>query len=185
MITEFCILYNDLDEIELLELFKNGDEHAFEEIVSRNHEKIVNLCYRILGDQKDAEEVAQDVLMKVYKSVHNLKSKASFSSWLYKIIVNSCNSKLRTVKYKFRNSFLLMDDNHLNVFPTYKNDNELLIQEALTHLSKKKRIIVVLYYIEGLSYNEITSVTNYKLGTVKSTLARARQELADIIERIK
>jgi len=189
MTTELCVLYSVLDEVELLELFRHGDEHAFEEIVLRNHEKVVNLCYRILGDQKDAEEAAQDVLMKVYRSVKTLKSTSAFSAWLYRIVLNTCNSKLRTLKYKLRKNFLLLDElfniKQLSVLPSFKNDNELLIQEAINYLSKKKKVIVILYYIEGLSYNEIVDITKYKLGTIKSTLSRARQELADIIERIK
>ncbi len=183
--------YSDLEDKTLIWLCQNEDNKAFGEIVERYHVKIINICYRFMGTREDAEDVAQEILIKVFNNIKKLKTPDAFFSWLYKIIINTCKSKLRSPKYKFIRFMHSLDESSGNEIVaccsglSTQKRVEGIIQDAINSLSMKKKVVVVLFYIEGLSCDEIAHITNTKLGTIHSRLGRAREELATILKDMK
>jgi RNA polymerase sigma-70 factor (ECF subfamily) len=185
---------NDSDN-ELINAYKAGDSAAFDKIVIRHMDRIVNLCYWLLGDYQDACDMAQEVFIKVFNALHGFRFHAAFSTWLYRITVNACKNKIRSVEYRFRQLKVSISDTpngHGSIadyvdpelLPDVKleeKQHNLLIKNAMNSLPSKQRVVVVLRDMEGLSYEEIGRVTGVTTGTVKSRLSRGRRALLRIL----
>jgi RNA polymerase sigma-70 factor, ECF subfamily len=173
------------DEIKLIKRFKSGDQAVFEEVVKVYQDRIYNLCHYLLGNHQDAEDAAQDIFIKVFRSLAQFKPEASLFTWLYRIGVNTC------LDYKRKSRPVSDQSDALDLRPSTEPSPEqtlqsqeigLAIQAALRQLSKPFRAIIVLKEIEGLEYEEIAKVMNISIGTVKSRLSRAREELRRILK---
>jgi RNA polymerase sigma-70 factor (ECF subfamily) len=194
--TYSVILYNYqmneiLDESSFIKRFKKGDAFLFEQFVLKYQHRIFNLCLYMLGDTHDAEDAAQDTFIKAYQNLKNFKPKASFYTWLYRIAVNTC------IDYKRRPIFDSLfrkskDGNDFSAeLPSDIPSPERLyeskqtgyaLQAALKRLSKKLRAAIILKEIEGLSYEDIAEVLDISMGTVKSRISRAREELKKLMK---
>ncbi|MEA3435091.1 MAG: sigma-70 family RNA polymerase sigma factor [Thermodesulfobacteriota bacterium] len=181
-------------DAELIKAFQAGKKAAFDELVLSHKDKVFNLCYWFVGDYQDANDLAQDVFFKAFKALKNFRFESAFSTWIYRIAVNTCKNRLKSFQYRLKKKFV-----HLNNTAAAKNnpgveiadessspeielgrkEKSRLIQTAISSLPAEKKAVVVLRDIEGLSYEEISSVTGFNLGTVKSKLARARQDLRE------
>jgi RNA polymerase sigma-70 factor (ECF subfamily) len=177
----------------LIRAFQGGDKVAFDELVLKHQHKLFNLCYRFLGDYQEASDSAQETFIKVYRSLKKFRFESAFSTWLYRIAVNTCKNKLKSSEYRQREKMVLLDnpispDNsrpaleiqdktHSPVRELEKKERMRIIQEAINALPPEQREVVTLRDIQGLSYGEIVEITGFNLGTVKSRLARARLEL--------
>ena len=182
------------EDAELIKAFQAGKKAAFDELVLSHKDKVFNLCYWFVGDYQDANDLAQDVFFKAFKALKNFRFGSAFSTWIYRIAVNTCKNRLKSFQYRLKKKFV-----HLNNTAAAKNnpgveiadessspeielgrkEKSRLIQTAINSLPTEKKAVVVLRDIEGLSYEEISSVTGFNLGTVKSKLARARQDLRE------
>ncbi|KWT91588.1 RNA polymerase sigma factor [Candidatus Magnetominusculus xianensis] len=171
-----------------------GDSDAFDRLVLMYKDKIYNLCYRFLGVHAEAEDAAQDVFMKVYTSINQFKFQASFSTWLYRIAVNTCKNRLKS--YTWRNFFSfkagitdeelpeITDSRPLPDMQMEKAQLTRAVEKAIAALPVAQRLVVVLRDIEGLSYEEISTITGFNPGTVKSKISRARQALRDKLQGV-
>ncbi len=182
----------------LVEAFQNGDMGAFDRLVLRHKDRVFNICYRLLGDYEEANDSAQEVFIKIYRSLGRFRFGSKFSTWLYRITVNTCINKLKSLRFRLKARTLslssfhdpedgdmtieLKDDSELPDKHFEKKQNKILIQEEINALPVPQRTLIVLRHIEGLSYDEIADITGYNIGTVKSRLARARLRLK---ERLK
>jgi RNA polymerase sigma-70 factor, ECF subfamily len=182
------------EDAELIKAFQAGKKDAFDELVLSHKDRVFNLCYWFVGDYQDANDLAQDVFFKAFKALKNFRFESAFSTWIYRIAVNTCKNRLKSIQYRLKKKFV-----HLNNTAAAKNnpgveiadessspeielgrkEKSRLIQTAINSLPTEKKAVVVLRDIEGLSYEEISSVTGFNLGTVKSKLARARQDLRE------
>jgi len=180
------------EDFELLTKFKKGDQHAFELLVRKYKTTVYNTIYSIIGNAQEADDIAQEVFLKVYTKAGSFKGKSSFSTWLYRITVNKCLDELRRRKNKiisYETGFNEEEKLKLkDVLASREKDsteeliqNELqdIIQKAMNSLPEKYRIILTFKEIEGLSYNEISQVMKISLGKVKIWLFRARQKLKE------
>ncbi len=175
------------DDLDLIRRFKGGDRPAFEELLRKYQDRIFNLCRYMLQDAEEAQDAAQDSFLKAYAALKNFKPDAAFYTWLYRIAVNTCldyRKKLRPEPCE--------DESAVNNLPTHQPSPERLVQSketgrlietALRSLSKKFRTVIVLKEIEGLSYEEIAAVLPASIGTVKSRLSRAREELRKLLQK--
>ena len=184
-----------MQDIELINAFKDGDKMAFDTLVLRHKDMIFNLCYRFLGDLQDANDTAQDVFIKIYKALKRFRAESSFSTWIYRITVNTCKNKVKSLEHLYRKQtssldnpgtrgnddppMEIADDSSSPPAELEKKERSMIIQKAIHSLPKAKKEMIILRDMEGLSYEEIMKVTRLNLGTVKSRIARARSELRE------
>lgn len=178
---------------ELVKAFQAGDKAAFDKLVLKHKDKLFNLCYWFLGDKQEANDSAQDVFIKIYRSLKKFRLESAFSTWLYRIASNTCKNRLKSLEHRQKKKMVWLDnpgdlDNREHsakiqaespspMLELEKKERMMLIQKAIGLLPAEQRTVVVLRDIEGLSYEEVTNITGFNLGTVKSRLSRARLEL--------
>ena len=189
----------EIGDLELVKNFQSNNLDAFDILVVRYQDVIFNLCYRLLGDFDDADDCAQEVFIKAYRNLNGFKLQSSFSTWLHRIAINTCKNKISSVKRRIRKKMIRLnntsnndngfsmdiEDNSYNPAEIYeKMEMENNIQKAINLLPEKEKLLIVLRDIEGKSYEELSSITGIKLGTVKSKLAKARQNLRDMLRGV-
>ncbi|HVN98295.1 MAG TPA: sigma-70 family RNA polymerase sigma factor [Syntrophorhabdaceae bacterium] len=167
---------------DLIERLKRSDRKAFEQLVHEYQDRVYNLCRYMLKDAEEAQDAAQDVFIKAYRKLVALEPDASFLyAWLYRIAVNTC------LDYNKRSYPKPLEDETFveNVASPDPSPEHLyqsketggLIHAALAKLPQKLRAAIVLKEIEALSYEEIAETLDTSIGTVKSRISRAREEL--------
>lgn len=178
----------------LLEKAKAGDIAAFEELIEGYQKRIYNLAYRILGNYEDAGDMAQEALIRIFRSIANFKEQSSFSTWVYRITTNVCLDEIRKRKNKKVISLdeeIRMEDGEMkrqimsdDLQPDAAAELEELrtfVSDAINSLPEDQRLVITLRDIQGLSYEEISSVLDCPSGTVKSRINRARQALKKVL----
>ena len=181
------------EDAVLVRFFQKGDKAAFDKLVRKHKDKLFNLVYWFLGDYQEANDCAQEIFIKVFKSLKKFRFESAFSTWLYRIATNTCKNRLKSSAYRWKKktvslespegsksvnpSFELEDDSPSPANELEKKERLMLIQKAINALPEEQNRVVVLRDIQGLSYEEIADITGLNLGTVKSRLARGRLEL--------
>ncbi|MGB2629862.1 MAG: RNA polymerase sigma factor [Candidatus Omnitrophota bacterium] len=162
-----------------------GDVDAFAEIYRASSGLVYNTALRITASKEDAEEVTQDVFMKVYRGLRNFRFQSSFKTWIYRITANTAinkykkrkREKMRTVEYDDSIETGHAAENAEKEI--YKSDNEKLIRSILDMLNPDQRACIVLRNIEGLSYEEIAKTLRININTVRTRLKRARTKILE------
>jgi len=178
------------DDRVLVERAKNGDKSAFEELV-RNYSKYVYTnAFFMLRDTHDAEDISQEVFVKVYLSIKNFRGISSFKTWLRKLTINTCIDKLR-VKSKIKNKKLELEsfgDSYEIIFTDLNRNTEknFLTRETLkevlaiiVQMDQSYRIPLILRDLQDYSYREIAHLIDKPIGTVKTNIHRARKIIKD------
>ena len=175
--------------------FVHGDPAAFPALVRRNQDMIFKLAYRYLSDHAEAEDVAQEVFLKVHGAVGAYQPTAKFGTWVYRITVNLCLNRLRA--NRLRRSVSLEsggEGEEFSVDPAApageaasgrleREEFERKVREAMADLPDSQRTAVLLRRFDELSYEEIAEVMDTSIPAVKSLLARARQSLKSRLTR--
>lgn len=181
------------------ELIKEFQDHntieAYEILVKRFKDPLINFVYRFVGDKDVSTDIVQDTMIKFYLNKDSYKSFAKFSTWIYTIAGNLAKNELK--RRKRRKIYSLNDDDedsyNLQVEdksffgPDVTTDSKIkndLIQKALRKVKPVYREVVVLRDIEGFSYEEIADITNLSIGTVKSRINRGRAHLQKLLKNI-
>jgi RNA polymerase sigma-70 factor (ECF subfamily) len=175
-------------DIELMLRFQKGDERAFEELVKKHSRGLLNLVYRYLGDASRAEDVSQDIFVKVYRARMKYEPKARFSTWLYRIAVNHCLNEIRSRKSQ---PALAAPVNDLLEEPSGENPDSRIsraelqaaVKAAIDALPENQRMAVILARYEEMSYDEIARTMDLSLEAVKSVLFRAKENLKEALSR--
>lgn len=160
-----------------------GEYRAFEEIYKLTSGYVYSVAFRVLHAKEDAEEVAQDVFVKLYKNLKGFRFKATLTTWLYRVAVNTAINQYNRVKRK--RSREISDEDILDtrgVGPEAevnmnKEDNEKKIGSLLEKLNPDQKACIILRELEGLSYEEISRAMGIKINTVKTRIKRARETL--------
>lgn len=183
-----------VDEAQLINRCKQGNLSAYDELMQHYEKKVYALCFRMAGNHDDAEDLAQESFLKVFRALPSFKGDAQFSTWLYRIVTNTCLDERRK---RGRKPVLVSIDK-----PVATGDGEMTIplpdkapdplcetlagelqteiQELLAQLPQEQRVVIVMRDLEGYSYEEIAAVLGVNMGTVKSRLNRARARLRDL-----
>jgi|GEM_PF-127177 len=175
-----------LSDEAIIERCLEGDGNAFSQLVARYQNAVYGLCYHIVGNFADAQDLTQETFVKAYLDLPRMRDRSKFASWLYRITVNTCKMWLRDRKGA--------DDLPLEAVVQTETDFadggspqesaeaeelRLSITEAIASLSEKNRLAVTLYYIDGLSHDEIGDFLSLSTSAVKSRLHRARTQLKE------
>ena len=168
------------DEI-LVQHAQQGVEHAFKQLVQRYNERIFNVCYRIVGNDQDAEEAAMDAFLACYQGLGSFEGRSRFSTWLYQIARRCAYKQIsrRPPESESINDLEIPED-RLTMQPD-KNFREREIREkveqAVALLPDHLKEVVIFFFLEGLPYHEISEILECPIGTVASRINTARQLL--------
>lgn len=179
------------EDERLVRAFAAGDTAAFDALVVRYKDMVYTMCYYLLGDADEAADQAQETFVKVYRSLNTFRFESSFSTWVYTIALNTCRNRLKSLSYRLRRKTVSLDDTDetgravMEIADESCQPNgelekkELMkhVRQAIAGLSVDHRTVIVLCDIKGLSYEEICRITGLDMGTVKSRISRARNEL--------
>ncbi|MBP3038206.1 RNA polymerase sigma factor SigW [Bacillaceae bacterium Marseille-Q3522] len=166
-----------------------GDQNAFGEIVEIYKDKIFQLCYRMLGNRHEAEDITQEAFIRAYVNISSFNINLKFSTWMYRIATNLCIDRIRKKKPDFYLDAEVAGTDGLTMYSQIPSDTRLpeddlesmelqkTIQMAIEKLPEKYRSVIVLKYIEELSLNEISEILELPLGTVKTRIHRGREAL--------
>jgi len=186
-------------DVDLVKRTKNGDTLAFEKLFLSYQGRVYNLAYRMTGNEADAADLTQETFIRAYQNIAGLRNAEAFSTWLFRIAVNLCKNHRNSGKLECDSLDEWTDENReiewtrreprpptlvgvatLSESPEIaleKAERDQQLQDALNALNDEHRTVVVLHHLEGVSLVEIASMLNCRVGTVKSRLARAREEL--------
>lgn len=183
-----------IQEDDLIEKCQRGDVEAFEKLIASYEKKVYNIAYRYMGSKEEAEDLAQEAFIKVFRSIRSFRGEASFSTWLYHIVTNVCRDALRKNSRRMADSLDCavttekgelqreVPDWSMSPEPIYENQ-ELgeLLHYLISQLTPEYKAVIIMRELEEMSYEEIAKELNCSLGTVKSRLSRARKVLRDKI----
>jgi RNA polymerase sigma-70 factor, ECF subfamily len=185
-------------ERSLLRRLRDRDERAFRELLDLHKDRVYNITFRMLGNRAEAEDVAQEVFISVFKTIDQFREESKFSTWLYRVAVNHCKNRIKYLARRHdRDRDELDETSHgtngaVTGVPVRAAQPdralegaqmERLLQEAIGNLDDDHRIVVVLRDVEDLSIEEICDITGLPDGTVKSRLHRARLALRKKLQR--
>jgi len=168
---------------------KKGDQNAFAEIVEIYKDKVYQLCYRMLGNRHEAEDIAQEAFIRAYVNIHSYDMNRKFATWLYRIATNLSIDRIRKKKPDFYLDAEVAGAEGLTLYSQVAADVELpedqveslelqaTIQKEILKLPEKYRSAIVLKYIEELSLKEISEILELPIGTVKTRIHRGREAL--------
>ena len=185
----------ELDDSGVVSAFLEGESRAFDELVNRYQNRLLNFVYRTTGDRERAEDLVQEVFVRVYRHIHRFDRSRKFSTWIYTIASNLAKNELRN---RSRNPLVLFqtirrnwedDDRPLQFEDPGTRPDDLYrkrhlreaVEDAVEKLPPHHRNVFVLRELEGKSYEEIAEITSCNLGTVKSRLNRARNAFASLV----
>ena len=180
-----------MSEAELIEKLKQGDQSAFKQLVVNYQQLVVNTCFGMVHNLEDAEDIAQDVFIEVYRSVNKFRADSKISTWLYRIAMNRSLNFIRdNKKHKWFQSFDEVVKSKNSEIPGLKtNDSENpefglenrqranLLHEAISSLPENQKIAFTLSKYEDLSYTEISEVMDLSISSVESLIHRAKKNL--------
>lgn len=165
---------------ELLEKIVEGDEVAFEQIVKKYERRVLNTVYRYVGKSQEAEDIAQEVFIKVWRHAKSFKGKSKFSTWLYRIVVNQCLNYRDKHKEKPASLDEIMEYGRTpDSLKVEIGDEEKpkIVRRVIDELPKRQRMALVLSRFEGKSYSEIAQIMGVSLSSVESLIFRAKGSL--------
>lgn len=175
-----------LSDIEIIESVKRGNETDFSLLIDRYKDKAFSLLRRMLKNNMDAEETLQDCFLKAYNSLHSFRQDAKFSTWFYKIVYNSALTVLSGKKRQVATMMSSIDDhydlsaNDEEIYATSEN-SENYVLNLVDQLPPRSALVIILFYIDGLSLNEISQVLGLSLVNTKVILHRSRTALRDML----
>jgi len=184
----------DLHEADLIARSQRGDVHAFDTLVRAHYSLAYNVAYRLLSDADAASDATQAAFVRAFRSIHSFRHSAAFSTWLYRIVTNVSLDLIRQRDRAAQSLTLLGDEGddgqQEREIPDESGDPlaaaeraevQQVVQAALRRMNPDHRAVVVLYDLQGFSYEEVSQILNLPLGTVKSRLNRARHALKEEI----
>jgi RNA polymerase sigma factor, sigma-70 family len=184
-----------LNELELIQKLREGDELAFKSLVATYQDMVYNTALGIVQNAEDAEDVAQEVFIQVYRSIDQFKGDARLSTWIYRITTTKALDHIRSRKRKKRFAFITslfgpndelvhepIDFQHPGVALDRKEQAALLFR-MINQLPDNQKVAFTLHKTEGLSYQEIAEVMELSVSAVESLLFRARQNLRKLLEK--
>lgn len=180
-------------DMMLVERALDGDLAAFEQLVARYQNKLVGFAARMLGDQEEAEDVAQEAFVKAYRALDSFRGQAQFSTWLYRIATNLCIDRVRAKKRRPQQAYSLdepldkEDDAGGRELPdttfepsqsAERDELRQTVRATMAEMPDKMRQVLVMCDMQGMPYEQIAQVLDCPIGTVKSRLFHARADLA-------
>lgn len=188
------------EETLFVSRLRANEDAAYDELVREYHASIYHIACRMLNDPGEAADVTQDIFVKVFRNIGRFRGQSSLKTWIYRVAMSEILNRIRWSRRRFRHQTVsldeappereapgspiqLSDDGPGPEAALQRKEREEAIQAGIGRLSRQHRSIVVLRDIQGFSYEEISEILGISIGTVKSRLARARDELKKCLVR--
>lgn len=184
-----------MNELELIQQLRDGDELAFKSLVGAYQDMVYNTALGIVQNAEDAEDVAQEVFIQVYRSIDQFKGDARLSTWIYRITTTKALDHIRSRRRKKRFAFITslfgpndelvhepVDFQHPGVSLDRKEQAAMLFR-MINQLPDNQKVAFTLHKTEGLSYQEIADIMQLSVSAIESLLFRARQNLRKLLEK--
>lgn len=176
-------------DVELFAACRRGEQEAFHVLFETYKDRVYSFALRFLGDESRAADLTQDIFVKLYKRIHDFRGDSRFETWLYRVVANACIDDQR----RRRRYLPWLGDEHPSQVSGRNVQEEQAarkqagssVHAAISKLTPTLRVPILLRYMEGLSYEEISEVLNLSPGTVASRLNRAHKLLAKKLERFR
>ncbi len=183
-------------EQELIKRAQNGDVAAFESLIEEYQKRIFSIAYRMVSNPEDAADLTQEVIVKIFKNLDKFQGNAKFSTWVYRIATNTCLDELKKNKryttYSLDKEIETEEGSLMGELPdkgptpeqaAEKKAIQTAVREAIGKLPTDHKKVMILRDLQGLSYEEIADVVGCSVGTVKSRISRARENLKKILSQ--
>lgn len=176
--------------ITLVKKAQSGDVRAFEQLTEQYYQKIYNIALGMVGSHHDAQDAAQNVLIKLYRSIGSFKFQSKFSTWVYRVTANVCMDEIRSRKRAKSNETVDISEK-TDVASSLATPEESalsketssVLRKAIASLKPQQREMIILRDVNGFSYTQIAEILKCSEGTVKSRISRARDNLKRILEQ--
>ena len=175
-------------DLELVQAFQNGSSAAFTELMQRYQKRLINFAYRMLGRRADAEDIAQETFLRLYRAPHRFQPQAQFSTWLFTIARNMCLNAIRNRKHHRTYAISqagarlqLPDPGHTPPRLLETGEAQAAVRRAISELPEKQRTAVVLAKYEGMAYRQIADILGCSETAVKLIMHRARLRLRHLL----
>lgn len=172
-----------ISDLELVNQSKSGDPEAFSELVRRHQHVVFNVSYRFMRDSALAEDMAQEAFLKAFRLLKGFRGDCAFSTWMYRVTCSVCLTELNRRKRRNEVEQELQREVATSEDPMENPDMPELIRRCVKRLPDRYVQIVTLYYLKGVSYEEIAQVMNVPMGTLKTWMFRARKQLRGVVEQ--
>ena len=181
-----------LTDNEIIDNVRSGEKHQYALIMSRYSDKAYSLSLRILGNAQDAEEALQDAFIRAYNSLSKFEGRSKFSTWFYRIVYNTCITKLNqrsndVERIEYNDDLQYSGDGYPDAasgdIPYETRDTIAFVKKVILELPKKYATILTLFYLEDLTHDEICDVLQIPLGTVKVHLHRTQTLLKERLSK--
>ena len=169
-----------MTELELIQGLRNGDENAFRFLVDTYQDRIFNTSLGIVQNAEDAEDVAQEVFVQVYKSINSFKGESKLSTWMYRIATTRSLDLLRSRKSKKRSGLV---QRLFGGVTLDRKENAAKLFKAIAQLPENQKIAFTLHKLEDLSYQEVSETMKTSLAAVESLMHRAKLNLRKLLEK--
>jgi RNA polymerase sigma-70 factor (ECF subfamily) len=173
----------DISDLELVNQTKQGNTEAFSELVRRHQHIIYNVSYRFMRDVALAEDMAQEAFLKAFRLIHGFRGECSFSTWMYRVACSVCLTELNRRKRRGEVELTPAHAAQTAVQPECDFDIPEHVRRCVAKLSDRYATIITLYYLKGVSYDEIAETMSIPMGTLKTWMFRARKQLRKIVEK--
>ena len=186
------------DEKLLITKAQSGDPFAFEELIAMHQKNIFSIAFRIAGNHEDASDMAQEVLIKIFRNLEQFKGDSKFSTWLYRVATNTClDMKKKILKHSSYSldqeletdegsmATEIQDNSPTPEQHAEQSEVQKAINTAISNLNDQHKKVIILRDVQGFSYEEIGDMLNCSVGTVKSRINRARAQLKKILSQNK
>ncbi len=185
-----------MEELEFINELKKGKQSAYSLLLDEFQQQVFSTCLSFVPNIEDAEDIAQEVFLEIFNSIHKFNEESKLSTWIYRITTNKCLEFLRKKKAKKRFAFIqsifnneipiesfkyLTEMNHPGIILENKERSKTLFQ-AISQLPESQKIVFTLHKIDGKSYQEISDITNKNISTIESLMFRAKKNLQKILE---
>ena len=176
----------DLSDLEIIESIRNGNHSDYSLLIDKYKNRAFSMLVRMLKNEMDAEDVLQDSFLKAFNGLRTFKNEAKFSTWLYRIVYNTALTRLSGKRRKMENETSSIEDkpelqSNYDFNTSEKADLNNFINEVIKQLPPKFASVINLFYIAGMSCEEISEVMNITVASVKVILYRSRNALKDLL----
>ena len=178
------------DELLLRRACK-GDVQAFEELMQSHESRIYAIALRMMGNREDAQDCAQEAMVRIYRAMGSFKGQSALATWIYRITMNTCLDELRRRKARKVTSLDSLVDNGWSPTDTgdtpeehgLRVEKQNALNQAIQSLPDDMRAAIILRDVKGYSYDEIASILDANVGTIKSRISRGREKLREILSK--